>query len=226
MNKSPAAESLSDTVRAAMERDLLSGVLKPGTVLDERSLAERFEVSRTPVREAVLYLAAQGLLNVVPRVGVMVPKLGIKELLSLLEMLAEMEGTCAKLAAKRMDAKERMTLRNALAACEAAAKTGRPSAYEAANKQFHQVIYTGARNDWAARQVYGLRLRCASYQRSFFEVPKRLEASLAEHRQVVAAIEAGDEEAARQAMLLHIAVGGKGFAELVSALDPSVFAPD
>lgn len=226
MNKPPAAERLSETVRAQIERELLTGALAPGTVLDERSLAERFGVSRTPVREALFHLAAHGLLNVVSRVGVVVPKLGIKELLSLLEMLAEMEGTCAKLAAKRMDRKEHKALRDALAACEVAAKAGKPKAYEDANKQFHEAIYAGARNQWAAQQVHGLRLRCASYRRSFFDVPKRLEASLAEHRQVVTAIEAGDEEGARQAMLLHISVGGKGFAELVSSLDPGLFARD
>lgn len=219
-------ESLSDTVRAEMERDLLSGALIPGTVLDERSLAERFGVSRTPVREAVLHLAAQGLLNVVPRVGVMVPKLGIQELLSLLEMLAEMEGACAKFAAKRMDAKERKALREALVACEKAAATGNSKAYDTANKKFHQILYTGARNEWAARQVYSLRLRCASYQRSRFDLPGRLDQSLQEHREVVAAIESADAEAARQAMVRHISVGGKDFAEFVSSLNQNLLGAE
>lgn len=207
-----------------MERDLLSGTLVPGTVLDERSLAEKFGVSRTPVREAVLHLAAQGMLNVVPRVGVVVPKLGIQELLALLEMLAEMEGACAKFAAKRMDAKERKALREALVACENAAATGNSKAYDNANKKFHQILYTGARNDWAARQVYSLRLRCASYQRSRFDLPGRFEQSLQEHREVVAAIESGDVEAARLAMVRHISVGGNDFAEFVSSLNQNLLA--
>lgn len=226
MSKTLPAESLSDTVRAQMERDLFSGALAPGTLLDERSLAEKFGVSRTPVREAVLHLAAQGLLNVVPRVGVMVPKLGIQELLSLLEMLAEMEGACAKFAAKRMDARERKSLREALIACEDAAASDNIQAYDDANKQFHQLIYTGARNEWAARQVYALRLRCASYQRSRFDLPGRLVQSLSEHREVVAAIESGDSEAARQAMVRHISVGGKDFAEFVSSLNQNLLAAE
>jgi DNA-binding GntR family transcriptional regulator len=226
MSKPMPSESLSETVRVQMERDLLSGALVPGTVLDERSLAEKFGVSRTPVREAVLHLAAQGMLNVVPRVGVVVPKLGIQELLSLLEMLAEMEGACAKFAAKRMDANERKALQQALTACEKAAAAGDSKAYDSANKRFHQILYTGARNEWAARQVYSLRLRCASYQRSRFDLPGRLEQSLGEHREVVAAIESGNVEAARLTMVRHISVGGKDFAEFVSSLNHSLLADE
>ena len=101
MHKPKTTESLAEGVRTRLEKDILGGVLVPGQVLDERSLAEQFGVSRTPVRNAVAQLASQGLLRVVPRVGVVVPKLNIKELLSLLEMLAELEGICAKFAARR-----------------------------------------------------------------------------------------------------------------------------
>ena len=224
MNNTLPAESLSDTVLAKMQGELLSGSLAPGMALDERSLAERFGVSRTPVREAVLRLAAQGLLNVVARVGVVVPRLGVKELMTLLEMLAEMEGVCAKFAARRMDGKERKALRDALGACEKAAEAQRPQAYATANTRFHDTIYNGARNEWAAGQVHALRLRCASYQISRFDLPGRLEQSLGEHREIVAAIETGDPEAARQAMLRHISVGGKDFAEFVSAINPNLLA--
>jgi len=180
--------------------------------LDERSLAERFGVSRTLVREVVLGLASMGLLKVMPRVGVVVPKLTIRDLLVLLEMLAELEVACASFAARRMTAGERKTLNAALIACEQAARSGNAKAYEKANAAFHAAIYSGA------RQIHGLRLRCAGYQRSRFELSGRLERSLEEHRVIVAAIEAGDADAARKAMIEHIAVGGRDFAELVSTL--------
>lgn len=218
MTQTHTSENLSESVRNSLEEELISGVLKPGQVLDERSLAERFGVSRTPVREAVLGLASMGLLKVVPRVGVVVPKLTIRDLLVLLEMLAELEGACASFAAKRMTAGERKALNAALIACEQAARSGNAKAYEKANTAFHAAIYSGARNEWAARQIHGLRLRCAGYQRSRFELPGRLERSLEEHRVIVAAIESGDADAARKAMIEHIAVGGRDFAELVSTL--------
>ena len=224
MSKPSASESLSDTVRAEMERELVAGHLAPGTVLDERSLAERFGVSRTPVREAVLHLAAQGLLNVIPRVGVVVPKLGIRELLELLEMLAEMEGVCASFAAKRMTVVQRAEFRAALKACRQAAGNGDPKRYAAANKKFHEIIYAAAHNEWAVRQVRALRLRCAAYQRSRFDLAGRLDKSLGEHERIVAAIEAGEAERSRLAMQEHISIGGQDFADLVRGLDPSLLA--
>lgn len=152
MDKPPHSDNLSERVRSEMEEAFLSGALVPGQVLDERSLAERFGVSRTPVREAVQSLASSGLLKVVSRVGIVVPKLTIKDLLALLEILAELEGICASFAARRMSAKERQLLREAMTACETAADKGDVAAYESANRAFHAAIYAGARNEWAAAQ--------------------------------------------------------------------------
>ncbi|RJF95627.1 GntR family transcriptional regulator [Noviherbaspirillum saxi] len=218
MSKQNMTPSLSDTVRRAIERSLLDGAILPGQIFDERSLAEKFGVSRTPVREAILRLVALGLLQVMPRAGVVVPKLSIKELLSLLEMLAELEGVCAKFAAKRINGEQRKALREALMACEAAATAKHAEDYKDANTRFHEIIYEASKNDWATSQVRALRLRCASYQRSRFDLPGRLDRSLREHAVVVERIEAGDEEGARLAMVEHISVGGRDFAEFVSSV--------
>ena len=217
MHKPKTTESLAEGVRTRLEKDILGGVLVPGQVLDERSLAEQFGVSRTPVRNAVAQLASQGLLRVVPRVGVVVPKLNIKELLSLLEMLAELEGICAKFAARRMDARERKVLRETMLACEAAATAGNAKAYAVANRGFHEAIYDACRNDWAAGQVRSLRLRCSHYRRSRFDLAGAMQKSLREHQ-----AERGDAEAARTAMIEHIALGGKDLAEFVSTLEPEM----
>lgn len=221
MRNTSSSENLSEYVRTCMETDIRQGALIPGQVLDERSLAERFGVSRTPVREAVLQMSAMGLLKVVPRVGVVVPTLNAKDLVALLEMLAELEGICAKLAAKRMDTSERKFLRDALAECESAANAELPKGYESANDRFHKVIYEASRNEWATEQIRALRMRCIYYQRTRFDLPGRLHQSLEEHRKVVDAIERGDGEAARQAMIEHMAIGGRDFAELVSTMDSS-----
>jgi DNA-binding GntR family transcriptional regulator len=222
MRKPKTTESLAEGVRAPLEKDILGGVLVPGQALDERSLAEQFGVSRTPVRSADAKLASQGLLRVVPRVGVVVPKLSIKEVLSLLEMLVELEGVCAKFAARRMDAGERKALLEAMLACEAAAKAGNAKAYAVANRKLHETIYDGCRNDWAAAQVRSLRLRCSHCRRSHFDLPGAMQRSLREHRTVVEAIERGDMQGAQQAMTEHIAVGGKDLAEFVSLLEPEL----
>lgn len=216
--------SRAETIREALEEDILSGALQPGQALDERSLGERFGVSRTPVRQAISLLSSQGLLEVVPRVGVLVPRLSSRDLLASLEMLAELEGICAAFAARRMNTDERKALRDAAASCDAAIMAGKGKAYAAANKRFHEAIYTAARNELAAAQVRTLRLRCVNYQLSRFELPGRAENSSREHRAILTAIEKGDAQAARQAMIEHISVGGRDFAELVTALKPGLLA--
>jgi len=216
--------SRAESIRSALEEDILTGTLQPGEALDERSLGERFGVSRTPVRQALSMLSSQGLLKVVPRVGVVVPRLSSKDLLASLEMLAELEGICAKFAARRMGAEERAALREVVVACETAVATVTPKAYAAANKRFHEIIYSGARNEWAAEQVRNLRLRSVNYQLTRFEVPGRIEKSLRDHQAIMAAIESGDGEAARLAMIEHISVGGSDFADLLSTLAPGQLA--
>ena len=85
-----------------LERDIVTGVLKPGDKLDERSLSERFGVSRTPVREALQTLAGSGLVATMPRRGTIVAAITVAELIEMFEVMAELEAMCARLAARRM----------------------------------------------------------------------------------------------------------------------------
>ena len=115
LESSPAALepklSASELVRRQLERDISSGVLLPGDALDEDALAKRFGVSRTPVREALLQLSVRGLVLIAPRAGTYVSRLSIPELLGLSELLAELEGACAKLATRRLTPEEAHELR-------------------------------------------------------------------------------------------------------------------
>lgn len=224
MARSAHQDNLSERIRSQIEEALLSGAIAPGQALDERSLAKQFGVSRTPVREAVLSLASLGLLKVVSRVGIVVPKLTIRNLLALQEMLAELEGTCASFAARRMSVQERKSLQEAATVCETAAQAGDVEAYESANRAFHAAIHAGARNEWAAGQIRTLRLTCASYQRARFHLPGRMKRSLEGHRAILAAIETGEGEEARRAMLEHMSV--RDFAEVVSTLQPQLLEAD
>src|SRR5688572_24403654 len=94
--------SASESVRQQLEHDISNGALLPGDALDEEALAQRFGVSRTPVREALLQLSVRGLVSIAPRTGIYVSRLSIPELANLLELLAELEGACAKLATRRI----------------------------------------------------------------------------------------------------------------------------
>ena len=90
-------------IRATLQEEIESGKLGPGAALDERALATRFDVSRTPVREALQQLAAHGLVRIAPRQGVFVSRLSVNRVRAMLEYIAELEALCAKLAARRVD---------------------------------------------------------------------------------------------------------------------------
>src|SRR6218665_2753125 len=122
MNFDPApARSLGGSIqariRAAVEAEIVSGERRPGSLIDDRELSERFQASRTPVREALLVLAAQGLVHIAPRAGIYVRRASIDELVASLEALTEMESVLAGMAARRATPAHRAELRTAVARC-------------------------------------------------------------------------------------------------------------
>lgn len=137
----------ADQLRRALEEDIFAGTLKPGDRLDEQSLAHRFQVSRTPVREALRQLSASGLVEVRPRQGAVVSVITLPRLVEMFEVMAELEAMCARLAARRMSDKERADLKRFVEECEEFEKKTDLEGYYAANKVFHDAIYDGSHNE-------------------------------------------------------------------------------
>lgn len=224
---SRARVNLSDKIRQAIEAEISSGQLMAGARIDEQALMERFEVSRTPAREAILQLMSAGLVVSVPRQGAVVAGLGAPEYVAMLEILVELEALAARLAARRMPAVLRRAMRDAHEACRKAAERDDSSAYAAANQAFHEAIYDGSMNEVLARQLRAMRLRMRQPQGSLFDRPGRVRNSFIEHQVVLDAILQGDENAAHQAMSSHISVGGNTFADVIARLpfDPVPVPP-
>lgn len=207
--------SLTDQVRAALEEDLRAERLTPGMAINEGALAARFGASRTPVREALLVLVAKGLVEIRPRAGIYVRQLGTREIVAMMEGLAELEGVLARLAAGRINSALRAALQQALARTQTCAETGDATGYMAANTQLHELIYEASGNAFIVEQTRLVRQRIAPYRGPMFEKPGRLVRSQAEHAAVVGAICAGDAEAAAEAMRQHITAGGRALADIV-----------
>lgn len=210
----------AEELRLCLENQIFSGDLLPGTRLDEVGLAQRFGVSRTPVREALLQLASAGLIEMRPRQGAMVAAITVQRLLQMFEVMAEMEALCARLAARRMAPPERAALERAHKACTRLARKGDPEAYYTANRAFHEAIYGGTHNAYLEETTRTLRNRLSSYRRFQLRRPGRVAHSLAEHDAVVAAICAGDDEGAAVAMRAHVTIQGDVFSDLISLLPP------
>ena len=96
----------AEALRDQLEQDIVTGHFRPGDRLDEQSLATRFGVSRTPIREALMQLASTGMVELLPRRGAFVTNLSIREVIERFETMAALEGMCGALAARAISARE------------------------------------------------------------------------------------------------------------------------
>ena len=212
-------EKRADGLRDALEEEILTGVLLPGDRLEELVLAERFGVSRTPIREALLQLSAAGLIEQRPRRGTFVAEIGPRRLMEMFEVMAELEGMCARLAARRATSEDLREIRAAHDASAAAAAQADMDNYYYRNEIFHEKIRAASRNQFLVEQADALQKRLKAYRRLQLRARGRVRASFDEHEAVVAAIETGDEEAAARAMRSHVAIQGERFTDLLASLE-------
>lgn len=211
-------ESAVEKVKRQLEEDINNGVRAPGEPLDESKLMAQFNVSRTPVRTAILQLASHGLITIVPRSGTFVATMSPQQLLSMLEVLAELEAVSAKLCARRLSNEGREKLKSVHADAERIANDGDVAAYEAYNAEWHRLIYEGSLNAYLTEQILVLRRRTKVYRHSVFQEHGRIKISYADHGKVLEAIVAGDGEEASRLMLDHISGSSKDFLKLLARL--------
>ena len=198
--------TLTEKLAGAIADGIVSGRLEPGLRLDEATLAQQHGVSRTPVREALRQLAMSGLIDMRPRRGAVVSKVTPEQLEAMFVAMAEMEATCARLAAMRMTPIERRRLQARHDAMLPLVSAGDPDAYADANNGFHSAIYAGAHNLPIAEFTTHLRRRLAPFRRAQFRVEGRLPQSSHEHQAIVQAIVTGDAAASHAAMLHHVSL--------------------
>ncbi|WP_267421326.1 GntR family transcriptional regulator [Methylobacterium sp. GC_Met_2] len=210
--------SHAQRLKQRIEDEIVAGELALGSRLDENQLAIRFGVSRTPIREALLQLAATGLIQTKPRRGAIVSAPEPHLLLAMFETMAEIEAACGRLAARRLVPADAAALQAALAGCRAAMVAEDAEAYYAENYVFHSVVYRASHNDFLADQALTLHRRLAPYRRLQLRVRQRVPQSLAEHEAIVAAILAGDAAQAADALRGHVIVQGDRFTDLVAGL--------
>lgn len=213
------AQTLSDRLREELEEEIVTGTLVPGTRLEEIALAARFGVSRTPIREALLQLSAAGLIENRPRRGAVVAEIGPRRLVEMFAVMAELEGMCARLAARRAAPEDVDAIRASHEACRTASDAADVDAYYYVNEAFHETIRRAARNAFLNEQTNHLQRRLRPYRRLQLRARGRVAASFREHERIVRAIEAGDAEAAGSAMREHVSVQGDRFADLMSSLE-------
>jgi DNA-binding GntR family transcriptional regulator len=192
------------TLRQRIADEILSGHLPPGARLEEQDLADRFGVSRTPVREALKALVETGLVEIRPHRGALVAIPSRQHMHDLFEVMREMEAISARYAAQRMTASERKKLEELHERSRFMVRDGEIEAYAAMNVAFHTCIYEGTHNTALVENTMAVRQRLSPFRRAQFRLVGRLASSFAEHDAVVRAILQGDAGAAEQAMAHHI----------------------
>ena len=210
--------SLYVRLREQLEQEIVAGKLRPGEKLDEALLAERFAVSRTPVREALQRLASSGMVVLRPRRGAFVREISLVEMVEMFEVMAELEGMCSRLAARRMTPELASQLQNSISDCKKAAESGDTDAYYRANVNFHSIIYEASQNHFLTEQANLLHARLAPYRRLQLRARHRMHQSLNEHVDIASSILEADSEKAEACMKLHVAIQGEKFSDMASAL--------
>ncbi len=211
-------QTRSETLREQIEEMIAVGQLKPGQHLDETVLAEKFGVSRTPIREALIQLASMGIIVIRPRRGAIVAEIGPQQLIEMFEVMAELEAMCARLAARRMNPAEQAILKASHLACTEARDNADSDVYFYKNEEFHQQIYIGSQNTFLEEQARVLQRRLRPYRRLQLRVRNRVKASFDEHGAVVDAIIEGKGELAAELLRQHIMIQGQRFSDLIASL--------
>ncbi len=198
--------ALGREVAADLEEQIVQGRLSPGAKLDEVMLGNQYSVSRTPVREALRALAAKGLVEFQPRMGAIVARPTVGQVMDLFEVVAELEAIAARLAAERMDQADERLLVAAHQECQRAACAFDPDAYYRTNGDFHAAIHKAAHNAVLHEQIEHLNKRLSPYRRFITFRPGRTETALREHEAVFGALLSRNPAAAWQAMRTHVRV--------------------
>lgn len=196
--------SLHDEVAAKLRERIFSGALAPGSFVDEPALCAELSISRTPLREALKVLTAEGLLRHEPRRGCFVSQITERDLDEIFPVIALLEGRCAYEAACNATDADLAALEQLHDRLQRSAQAKRITEYYEANFAIHEAIIVLANNRWLAQVIGDLRKIVKLARLQQLHALGRLEQSLSEHMAVYAALKARDAEGAEAAMRTHL----------------------
>lgn len=201
--------ALYQEVAEHLRQRIFKRELAPGSWIDELKIAAELGISRTPLREALKVLAAEGLVTMKLRRGAYVTEVSEQDLREVYELLALLESDAAAAACQRASAGQMQHLQSLHQQLEAAADphTGSHERFFVLNEAFHLQLLQLAGNRWRAQMVADLRKVMKLSRHSSLLRQGRLQESLHEHRALLTALCARDAEAARQLMTLHFSNG-------------------
>lgn len=202
--RSNRPHSLAEIAVDHLRRLIVNGHLEPGSRLFEPQLGEMLGISRTPIREALKLLAAEGLVELRRNRNAIVSRVDSGDLAALFEAEVGIEAFAAGLAAERMRASELRRLKALQARMEVCYERERRDEYIQINQQVHRLIVAAARNPVLAETHGRLLGRLQRARNLALATEGRAEESILEHRAILAALERRDREATSRLMARHI----------------------
>lgn len=195
---------LHDQVASRLRTMLIEGRIAPGAKLNERELSEQLRVSRTPLREAIKLLAAEGLVDLLPNRGAVAVKLGEADVLNTFEVLAGLEGMSGVLAAQRITDAELAEIRALHYEMLACFARNDLSGYYRLNAQIHTAINQAARNPVLTKVYRDVNARVQSLRFRTNQNDAKWKLAVKEHEQMLQALDARDAAALRNVLVEHL----------------------
>jgi DNA-binding GntR family transcriptional regulator len=213
--------SLVDYAAERLRRDLLTGEIEPGERIRVTSLEKRFGVSHIPIREALRRLEAEGFVRTMPQRGTVAAAVDLDDLHGLYDLRRLLEGQVVHRAVQLATPAQLQALRDALAALEEVTTTVEAPLFWQRHREFHWALLEPGASAWIKRVLGQVWLAAERYVRLF--VTETFEVAMREHRELVAAAEAGDADLARRLLIDHLDRTERtvrdGFGEHAAAVD-------
>lgn len=186
-NHQTLRERIVDTIREA----IINGILSPGTKISEPELAERFGISRTPIREALRQLESEGFITVIPRKGAVVSTLSRKDVEDFYELKSILEGFAARKAVEKVTDKDISQMENLNRQLERLTKKGDLKKAFQIHSDFHHVFLSACGNDKLFLMAKGLEKQFQRFRMSL-SVPGKIEGSIKQHWEIIDAFKKKD----------------------------------
>lgn len=221
----PAGEprcSAASTVQDALRRAILSIQLKPGEPLSEKEIAARFDVSRTPVREALIRLKEEGLVEIFPQSGTFVARIPAQSLPEAIVIRQALECKSVELAATGLDAERLGMIGQIILAQREAEQSGNQEGFHIADEAFHEALAEAVGHPGLWRVAQSVKIQIDRCRRLTLPVPGRMARVIRDHEGIMSAITARNPQAAISAMQAHLSAVLPDLA-LIRAEQPDYF---
>jgi DNA-binding GntR family transcriptional regulator len=193
-------QSLAGQAYTQIEERIATLSLKPGQIVSENGLSKLLGLGRTPVREALQQLAREGLVVIVPKLGIIISEIDVRKQLKLLEVRRELERYLAAVAAKRADSKQRAEFATLAEQMEQAAQENDGEAFLAHDRTFNRLLLESARNEYATSAMKLMQGLSRRFWYAHYKESANLPEAARLHARIASAIAEGNEELARDAL--------------------------